>query len=99
MPGGRVNSTVGSVGVVMNIPLFAGFAVQNRVKETLSLEEKARADLEGARRQVAQAVRTAFFGVQSAYEQVKALETAVASSQSSLEANMLGYEVGVCASI
>lgn len=92
---GRVNSTVGSVGVVMNIPLFAGFAVQNRVKETLSLEEKARADLEGARRQVAQAVRTAFFGVQSAYEQVKALETAVASSQSSLEANMLGYEVGV----
>lgn len=95
MPGGRVNSTVGSVGVVMNIPLFAGFAVQNRVKETLSLEEKARADLEGARRQVAQAVRTAFFGVQSAYEQVKALETAVASSQSSLEANMLGYEVGV----
>ena len=92
---GRVNSTVGSVGVVMNIPLFAGFAVQNRVKETLSLEEKARADLEGARRQVAQAVRTAFFGVQSAYEQAKALETAVASSQSSLEANMLGYEVGV----
>ena len=46
---GRVNSTVGSVGVVMNIPLFAGFAVQNRVKETLSLEEKARADLEGVR--------------------------------------------------
>jgi outer membrane protein len=91
----RNNATVGTVGVVMNIPLFAGFAVQNRVKETLSLEEKARADLEDTRRQVAQAVRTAYFGVQSATGQVQALEAAVASSQSALEANMLGYEVGV----
>lgn len=91
----RNNATVGTVGVVMNIPLFAGFAVQNRVKETLSLEEKARADLEEARRQVAQAVRTAYFGVQSATGQVQALEAAVASSQSALEANVLGYEVGV----
>lgn len=89
------NSTVGTIGVVMKIPLFAGFAVQNRVKETLSLEEKARADLEDARRQVAQAVRTAFFGVQSLTGQVQALEAAVASSQSALEANVLGYEVGV----
>lgn len=91
----RNNSTVGTVGVVMNIPLFAGFAVQNRVKETLSLEEKARADLEDAKRQVNQAVRTAFLGVQSGYGQVQALEAAVASSQSALEANLLGYEVGV----
>lgn len=89
------NSTVGTVGVVMTIPLFAGFAVQNRVKETLSLQEKARADLEDAQRQVAQAVRTAFFGVQSTYGQVQALQAAVASSQSALEANVLGYEVGV----
>ena len=92
---GRHRANVGTVGVVMNIPLFAGFAVQNRVKETISLEEKAQADLANAQRQTAQAVRTAFFGVQSAYSQVQALETAVASSQSALEANMLGYEVGV----
>lgn len=91
----HMRSNVGTVGVVMNIPLFAGFAVQNRVKETLSLEEKARADLEDAKRQVAQAVRTAYFGVQSTYGQVRALEAAVASSQSALEANLLGYEVGI----
>lgn len=91
----NMRSNVGTVGVVMNIPLFAGFAVQNRVKETVSLEEKARADLEDTKRQVAQAVRTAYFGVQSGYGQVRALEAAVASSQSALEANLLGYEVGV----
>lgn len=83
------------VGVTLNMPLFAGFAVQNRVKETLSLEEKARADLDNARRQSAQAARQAFYGVQSGTGQVKALEAAVASSQSALEANQLGYQVGV----
>ncbi|HZN46357.1 MAG TPA: TolC family outer membrane protein [Ramlibacter sp.] len=88
-------TTTGVVGLAFNLPLFAGFATQNRIRETLALEEKARTDLEGTRRQVAQAVRTAFFGVQSGYGQVRALEAAEASSQSSLDANRLGYQVGV----
>ena len=78
-----------------NLPLFAGYAIQNRVKETLALEEKARTDLEAARRGVAQATRSAYFGVISGLGQVKALEAAEASSQSALEANQLGYQVGV----
>ena len=85
----------GNVGLAFNLPLFAGFATQNRVRETLALEEKARTDLEATRRQVAQAVRTAFFGVQSGQGQVRALEAAEASSQSALDANRLGYQVGV----
>jgi outer membrane protein len=84
-----------TIGVLFNMPLFAGFATQNRIRETLSLEEKARADLESTRRAIAQAVRTAFFGVVSGQGQVKALEAAEASSQSALDANRLGYQVGV----
>ncbi|HNQ10599.1 MAG TPA: TolC family outer membrane protein, partial [Giesbergeria sp.] len=84
-----------TVGVALNLPLFAGFAVQNRVKETLALEQKAEADLETARRNVAQATRSAFFGLQSGMGQVKALEAAEQSSQSALDANKLGYQVGV----
>ena len=91
--GTRTNSA--QIGVVMNLPLFAGFAVQNRVKETVALEEKARAQLDDARRTVEQTTRTAYFGVQSGQAQVKALEAALSSSQSALEANRLGYEVGV----
>ncbi|RGE47052.1 channel protein TolC [Comamonas testosteroni] len=83
------------IGVVMNVPLFAGFAVQNRIKETVALEEKARAQLDDARRSVEQATRTAFLGVQSGQAQVKALEAALASSKSALDANKTGYEVGV----
>ena len=92
-----VNSTPksGNLGVAFNLPLFAGFATQNRIRETLSLEEKARSDLEATRRQVAQAVRTAYFGVVSGQGQVRALEAAEASSQSALDANRLGYQVGV----
>jgi outer membrane protein len=86
---------VGTVGLALNVPLFAGFSVQNRIRETLSLEDKARSDLEGARRTVAQNTRTAFFGVLSGHSQVKALEAAEASSQSALDANKLGYQVGV----
>lgn len=94
-PGLNSRTNSASVGVALNLPLFAGFAVQNRVKETLALEEKAAADLETTRRNVAQATRAAFFGVQSGLGQVKALEAAEASSQSALDANKLGYQVGV----
>ena len=44
---------------------------------------------------MAQATRTAFFGVLSGLGQVKALEAAETSSQSALDANKLGYQVGV----
>ena len=89
----RSNSS--TIGLALNLPLFAGFATQNRIRETLSLEEKARTDLEGAKRGVALGTRTAFFGVLSGQGQVRALEAAEASSQSALDANKLGYQVGV----
>ncbi len=88
-------STQATVGVQLNMPLFAGFSVQNRVRETLSLEEKAQADLEAARRTITQNTRTAYYGVMSGQGQVRALEAAEASSQSALDANKLGYQVGV----
>jgi outer membrane protein len=84
-----------TIGLAFNLPLFAGYATQNRIKETLQLEDKARNDLEAAKRSIAQATRTAYFGVLSGLGQVKALEAAEASSQSALDANKLGYQVGV----
>ena len=89
----RVNTS--NVGLLLNVPLFAGFATQNRIRETLLLRDKALSDLESTRRTVAQNVRTAYFGVQSGQSQVKALEAAELSSQSALDANKLGYQVGV----
>ena len=94
-PNASYRGTNAGIGVVLNWPLFAGFAIENRVRETVSLEERARADLDNIQRTVAQATRAAFFGVQSGHGQVAALEAAERSSLTSLEANQLGYQVGV----
>ncbi len=88
-------SNTASVGVQLNWPLYTGGSTQNRIKETLALEDKARNELEAARRGVGQGTRVAFFGVQSGLAQVKALEAAEASTKLALEATQLGYKVGV----
>jgi outer membrane protein len=100
-PGGNASSgfytrtTSGTVGLVLNVPIFSGFLVQNQVKQTLALEEKAKSDLDGVQRNVVQGTRAIFFGVKSGLGQVKALETAEISTKSALDANILGYQVGV----
>ena len=91
--GSTTNLTTGAV--VLSWPFYTGNALDNRVRETLSLTQKAQADLDAASRTVAQNTRSAFFGVMSGVSQVKALQAAVESSQVALEANKLGYTVGV----
>jgi outer membrane protein len=85
----------GSIGVELNWPLYTGGSVQNRIKETVSLEQRSREEFENARRTVAQNTRVAFFSVQSGEALVKALEAAEASSKVALEATQLGFRVGV----
>jgi outer membrane protein len=84
-----------TIGVEFNMPLYSGWATQNRVSEAVALEDKSRNDLEGARRAVTQLTREAYLGLIAGQGQVRALEAAEASSQSALEANRLGYQVGV----
>lgn len=84
-----------SVGVELNVPLFAGFSIQNRVKETLALEDKARNDLSVAQRSVELGTKQAFLSLKSGQAQVSALEAAEASTKLALEATQLGYTVGV----
>jgi outer membrane protein len=79
----------------LNVPLFAGFSTMYKVKEAYALKEKAQADLENARRTTEQSTRNAYMGLAAGLSQVKAYEAAEASSQSALDANKLGYSVGV----
>jgi len=104
LKGGYVGSTYAStptttwnpsVGLVLNVPLFAGFSGVYKVKEAYALKDKAQADLENARRATEQATRNTYFGLIAGLSQVKAYEAAEASSQSALDANKLGYSVGV----
>jgi len=83
------------VGVQLAIPLYQGGLTSSRVREAIANEDKARQDLEGARRNAELATRQAFLGVTSGIAQVRALEAALVSSQSSLDSTLLGQEVGV----
>ena len=88
-------SNVATVGLSFNLPLFAGFAHENRIQEAQALLDKAQSDLQQAQRSVSQAVRAAYLSAGSLGAQIKALQAAEASSQSALDANRLGYQVGV----
>ena len=92
-PTNRPDTT--TIGVRFNLPLYSGWATQNRVSEAVALEDKSRNDLEGARRAVSQLTREAYLGLIAGQGQVRALEAAESSSESALEANRLGYQVGV----
>jgi outer membrane protein len=84
-----------AIGVQYSIPLFSGFAVTSQVRQSIALEDKASNDLEANRRNAALNARQSYLGVASGMAQVKALEAAEVSSNSALESNKLGYQVGV----
>lgn len=88
-------ANAGTVGVQVNVPLFSSGATQARVGEALALEDKARNDLEQARRAATLAVRQYFTATQSSVRQAQGLATAVESAEVALRANRRGYEVGV----
>jgi len=91
----RYDTDSSTVGLELNLPIFAGGYVASKDREAVALREKAAADLDNARRQSALAARQSYLGVTSGLSQVNAYEAALVSSQSALESNKLGYEVGV----
>ena len=83
------------VGVQLAVPLYQGGLTSSRVREAVANEDKARQDLENARRTAELTARQTFLGVTTGIAQVRALEAALVSSQSSLDSTRLGQEVGV----
>jgi outer membrane protein len=88
-------SRLGLIGLQLNVPLYQGGAISSRVRQAVSNQEKARQDLEFARRSAQLQAQTSFSGVTNGVAQVKAFEQALASAQVSYDSNKLGLEVGV----
>jgi outer membrane protein len=89
------DSRLGIVGVQLNVPIYQGGLINSRVRQAISNQEKARQDLETARRSAQLLAQTSFSGVTSGVAQVKAFEQALNSAQVSYDSNKLGLEVGV----
>ena len=84
-----------SIGLQLSFPIYSGGNVSSLVRQAIANREKAQQDLESSRRTSALSARQAYVGVTNGMAQVKALEAALVSSQSALDSNKLGYEVGV----
>ncbi len=83
------------VGVQFNLPLFQGGATQSKWREAEANRDRAREELENARRNIAVQTSTAYLGIVTGIAQVQALQQALLSGESLLRASKLGQEVGV----
>ncbi len=93
--GGGTDITNKSIGVQLNMPLYLGGSVNSKWREAEANFERASQELENVRRSVATQTRQAYLGVESGMAQVQALQQALVSSESVLEASKLGQQVGV----
>jgi outer membrane protein len=83
-----------SISVQFNVPIFAGGGTTSRVREAVYLHRASREQLQRVTRATERQARDAYLGVISERSRVKALEQAVASSRTALEATEAGFEVG-----
>jgi outer membrane protein len=86
---------VGTFGLQLAVPLYQGGGISSREREAAANYEKAKQDLANARRSSVLSAQQSFLAVINGVAQVRALEQALVSSQSALDSNKLGYEVGV----
>lgn len=85
----------GTVGLQLNVPIFAGGAQSAKVDEALAQKEKARLDIEAAKRGALLAAKQAWFGWHAARARAQAGQQAMKSARASLNAARLGEETGL----
>jgi len=94
------NSSFGSesetdrIALQLNVPLFAGGAINSRTRQAAYRADAAKQNLLQTRRSVVRQTRNAYLGVIAEISRVKALNQAVISSAKANEATQAGFEVG-----
>lgn len=82
------------LGLQFTLPLYAGGAVQSRVREAIAVRDKALAELEATRRQLTAQVRQAYAAAANGHAQIQALVQAVRASAAAVNSNKVGYRIG-----
>jgi len=82
------------VGLQIAMPIFSGGSVRSATRQAVHLYEKAKRDWETAHRQTESSTRQAFRGVMTQISQVNALNQAIVSNKSALEATEAAFNVG-----
>jgi outer membrane protein len=85
----------GSVGLQLSIPIFSGGTQSAKVDEALAQKDKARFDIEAARRTAVLAAKQAWFNWHAAYARTQAGVQAIKSARSSRAMARVGYDTGL----
>lgn len=93
-PNFPTDNTRDSIGVQFTVPLFSGGITSSRVREAVYLHRASLEQLQRVSRETERAARDAYLGVHSEISRVNALEQAVESSRTALQATQAGFEVG-----
>lgn len=91
---GSTKTHTETIGVQLNLPIYAGGAVVSRTREASYRLDQAMQNEEQQRRFVTRQTRESFNGVISGISRVQALKQAVVSNEKALESTQAGYEVG-----
>ena len=85
----------GSVGLQLNVPIFSGGMQSAKTDEALAQKEKARFDLEAARRNAILAAKQAWFNWHSAKAREQAGAQAIRSAKAAIQVARVGMQKGV----
>jgi len=91
---GDYDTTSTQVGLRFQLPLYAGGGTDSRVREARANKEKSVQELRDAEEQGLLETRQAYMSVTSGLLRAQALEQALRSSESSLNATQKGFQVG-----
>jgi outer membrane protein len=91
---GDYDTATTQLGLRFQLPLYAGGGTNSKVREALANKEKSVQDLRDAEEQSLLETRQAYMSVTSGLLRVQALEQALHSSESSLNATQKGFQVG-----
>lgn len=84
-----------TIGLQLNMPIFAGGYNSSQVRQSIANLESADQQLEALRRDLALRVEKQFRGVTEGVAQIRALEQAVRSAETTVESNRKSFEGGV----
>ncbi|PCH83179.1 MAG: hypothetical protein COB89_01870 [Piscirickettsiaceae bacterium] len=82
------------IGLELNLSLFQGGKTRSLTKQAAFNHQKSLDELQSLQRRTLRETRDFFRGVNSSLKRINALEQAIISSQSSLDASEVGLEVG-----
>ncbi|MGA0612815.1 TolC family outer membrane protein [Caldimonas sp. KR1-144] len=82
------------VGLQLNVPLYAGGAIDSRERESLARQRQADQELSAARRDVRLQVQDAYLSVKTNVSRIASFQQSLISARSALEATTLGRDVG-----